>query len=59
METFVVRIFTAVETGNDRDLRGKVEHVGSGASRTFHSLDELSSFLQQSDRRLIDRDNPS
>ena len=48
METFVIQIPTqaddAGQTGPD-DLRGVVEHVGSGSRRSFAGALELLAFL--------------
>jgi len=57
METFVVRIFHTPGTESDPDLRGQVEHVKSGTTRIFRSLDELAAFLERADHDLIDLDN--
>jgi hypothetical protein len=50
METFVVRAWRAedaraVPHGGHDGLRGVVEHIGSGESRSFRDADELVRFL--------------
>jgi hypothetical protein len=49
METFVIRMSRRTEkgkAGSDRELRGMVEHVGSGHRETFRDTRELLAFLQ-------------
>jgi hypothetical protein len=48
METFVIRMGRRTEkgkAGSDRELRGTVEHVGSGRRETFRDTRELLAFL--------------
>jgi hypothetical protein len=55
METFVIQIPTQTDdtgqTGPD-DLRGVVEHVGSGKRRSFAGTPELVRFLTAEHRDL-------
>ena len=49
METYVIRIGTRPEgkvSAGQRELRGTVEHVGSGRRRPFRDGDELLAFLR-------------
>ena len=54
METYVIRIGTRAEsetaTSHD-ELRGTVEHVGSGRREPFRGARELLAFLQSEKRR--------
>jgi len=54
METFVIQIPTrsggSTEAGED-ELRGVVEHVGSGRRQSFTSPRELLAFLRTDDRQ--------
>ena len=48
METFVIRVWTPSDRAEDPerlDLRGLVEHVGSGESEAFREAGELIAFL--------------
>jgi hypothetical protein len=49
MQTFVVRVWTEAQAaGTDLDeLRGIVEHLGSGQRGTFTDDDELLAFLRE------------
>jgi hypothetical protein len=47
METFVVRVWSPVAGEQEESgLRGVVEHVSSGVSDRFRSVEELVSFLR-------------
>jgi hypothetical protein len=49
METFVIRIGTqpeGTEEEGPHELRGLVEHVGSGSRRPFANTHELLAFLR-------------
>ena len=47
MDTFVVRIWKPPpETVESHELRGVVEHLGSGESRAFRDDTELLAFLR-------------
>lgn len=43
---FTVRVWTE-EDRNGRTLRGNVRNVDSGAHRSFHRLDDLTTFLAE------------
>jgi hypothetical protein len=48
METFVIRMGRRTEKGeadSDRELRGTIEHVGTGRRETFRDTRELLAFL--------------
>jgi hypothetical protein len=50
MDTFVVRVWGPMaDGGEEAGLRGVVEHVASGRSERFLSVDELVSFLRARD----------
>ncbi|MGH8947800.1 MAG: hypothetical protein ACRDXF_02985 [Acidimicrobiia bacterium] len=50
MDTFVVRVWGPMaDGGEETGLRGVVEHVASGRSDRFRSVDELVSFLRAPD----------
>jgi hypothetical protein len=50
MDTFVVRVWAPMADGREETgLRGVVEHVASGRSERFRSVDELVSFLHAPD----------
>ena len=50
MDTFVVRVWGPMaDGGEETGLRGVVEHVASGRSERFRSVDELVSFLRAPD----------
>ena len=50
MDTFVVRVWGPLaDGGEEAGLRGVVEHVASGRSERFLSVDELVSFLRARD----------
>jgi hypothetical protein len=47
MDAFVVRVWGPLaDGGEEAGLRGVVEHVASGRSERFRSVDELVSFLR-------------
>ena len=49
METFVIRMARRKEqgeAGSDRELRGTVEHVGSGRRQPFRDTRDLIAFLR-------------
>jgi hypothetical protein len=49
METFVIQIPTPAEGGNEpspQELRGVVEHVGSGRRQPFADMRELEVLLR-------------
>jgi hypothetical protein len=47
MDTFVVRVWGPLaDVGEETSLRGVVEHIASGRSDRFRSVDELVSFLR-------------
>jgi hypothetical protein len=51
MDTFVVRVWGPLaDGGEETGLRGVVEHVASGRSERFRSVNELVSFLRGPDR---------
>lgn len=51
MDTFVVRVWAPMADGEEETgLRGVAEHVASGRSERFRSVDELVSFLGAPDR---------
>ena len=41
METFIVRVWVPTDSSEQEQLRGVVEHVGSGSETTFVDEDEL------------------
>jgi hypothetical protein len=48
METFVIQIPTQTQTrtlANEEQLRGVVEHVGTGHREAFADVGELAAFL--------------
>jgi hypothetical protein len=50
MDTFVVRVWGPMaDGGEETGLRGVVEHVASGRSERFRTVDELVSFLRALD----------
>jgi hypothetical protein len=50
MDTFVVRVWGPMaDGGEEAGLRGVIEHVASGKSERFLSVDELVSFLRAPD----------
>jgi hypothetical protein len=54
METFVIHIGTQTEGVEEEDpseLRGLVEHVGSGSRQPFVNTRELLAFLRRDDQR--------
>jgi hypothetical protein len=57
METFVIQIPTrsegSTEAGED-ELRGVVEHVGTGRRQSFTSPRELLAFLSTGDREPVE-----
>ena len=52
METFVIQIGKTRHTGEtgQQELRGVIEHVGSGRRRSFTSARELLAFLHTDHR---------
>jgi hypothetical protein len=54
METYVIQIrfLAAEETAAEDDLRGVVEHVGSGRRESFREMRELTAFLLAERQRL-------
>jgi len=53
METFVIQIATQPEeTASPRELRGVIEHVGSGSRQPFADTRELVAFLRADHRGL-------
>jgi hypothetical protein len=51
MDTFVVRVWGPMaDGGEETGLRGVAEHVASGRSERFRSVDELVSFLRAPDQ---------
>jgi hypothetical protein len=53
MQTFVVRVWVGPPppTREDEELRGVVEHIGSGGSTTFTDITELVAFLHEASGR--------
>jgi hypothetical protein len=53
METYVVQIWTPPdeEASSPRDLRGFVEHVGSGRREPFRAVAELIAFFKADQER--------
>ena len=45
--TFIVRLWTDGEPVDDNAWRGTAEHIGSGQSRQFQTLDEFIDWLRQ------------
>jgi hypothetical protein len=55
VETFVIQIPTRAETkaeAGSEELRGLIEHVGSGRRQPFADVGELLAFLRARDRDL-------
>jgi hypothetical protein len=54
METYVIQIrfLAAADTVADSDLRGVIEHVGSGRRASFRDVRELTAFLHAEQQRL-------
>jgi hypothetical protein len=52
VQTFIVRVWVPAEAQrpSPEDLRGIVEHVGSGRSAAFGDAAELVAFLETRDR---------
>ncbi len=46
METFIVRLWVPSDSSEQEQLRGVVEHVGSGSETTFVDEDELLATLR-------------
>jgi hypothetical protein len=49
MESFVIRVWTPAEQeriASARDLRGLIEHIGSGERDAFRGAGELLAFLE-------------
>ena len=45
--TFIIRLWTDGDPVDDNAWRGTAEHIGSGQSRQFQSLDEFIAWLRQ------------
>jgi hypothetical protein len=45
--TFIVRMWTDGEPTDDNAWRGMAEHIGSGQSRQFQTLDDFVNWLRQ------------
>ena len=45
--TFIVRLWTDGDPLNENSWRGTAEHIGSGRSRQFQTLDEFINWLRQ------------
>ena len=45
--TFIVRLWTDGDPVDANALRGTAEHIGSGQSRQFQTLDEFIKWLRQ------------
>jgi hypothetical protein len=45
--TFIVRLWTDDDPVDDTAWRGTVEHIGSGQSHQFQTLDEFIDWLRQ------------
>ncbi len=45
--TFIVRLWTDGDPVDDSEWRGRAEHIGSGQSRQFQTLDEFIDWLHQ------------
>ena len=45
--TFIVRLWTDGDPLDDDSWRGTAEHIGSGQSRQFQTLDEFIIWLRQ------------
>jgi hypothetical protein len=52
-EVFVLRI-AAIGTENGTGWHGRVEHVRSGTATTFHSLDEMGTFIASCTPPMLD-----
>lgn len=45
--TFIVRLWTHGDPADDPSWRGAAEHIGSGQSRQFQTLDDFIKWLRQ------------
>ena len=45
--TFIVRLWTDCDSVDDNAWRGTAEHIGSGQSRKFETLNEFIDWLRQ------------
>jgi hypothetical protein len=45
--TFIVRLWTDGDPFDENAWRGTAEHIGSGQSRPFQTLDEFVNWLRQ------------
>ena len=45
--TFIVRLWTDGDPLDENSWRGTAEHIGSGQSGQFHTLEELNEWLRK------------
>ena len=53
--TFIVRLWTDDDPVNDIAWRGTAEHIGSGQSHQFQTLDEFIDWLRQELSKIGDK----